>query len=570
MKLRTPLHRAIALPLMSVAVTACGGDRPGGARLGDEFGEPRSGGTVVIAELADMTIPLTIVAQTSLDGNLGGDVMFMELLRGDWDDGRLVFLTAEDSPMAMARSYEFIGPDSTSIRFHMRSELRWSDGVPITAGDVVFTYGILDDPQLASPLQHYTEFLESVEAENDSTVVFHSTRRHPDMLTHAAVPPLPQHIFGTTAPGELRNHPTIRNPENGNLVVSGPYMVGSWRRGEQIVLVRNPHFEPAGYVDQVVFRVIPDATARIVELQTGRVDMFTGLTLEQVPLIRAQAPHVRLEREEKRFYDYIGYNPGGYAPFEDPDIRRALGLALDIDGILGALQMTEFAVPAGGPYAPIFRDLYDPVGQAPLPFDPAEARRILESKGWRDTNNDGVLDRDGQPFRFTLMTNAGNQRRADVTQIVQQQWRQVGVDARLQQLESNTMFANLNSGDYQAVLAGWSVGLSADLTPLWGADSPFNYTRYSHSEVTSMIEEAREQPTYESALPYWRQAASRIVQDQPYTWLYYLDAVDGVNNRVRGTKIDTYGPYQNLWEWWIADGRPAASADAGADAAEAQ
>jgi peptide/nickel transport system substrate-binding protein len=284
-----------------------------------------------------------------------------------------------------------------------------------------------------------------------------------------------------------------------------------------------------------------------------------------VPQIRAQAPHVRLEREEKRFYDYIGYNPAGYAPFEDPDIRRALGLALDVDGILGALQMTEFAVPAGGPYAPIFADLYDPVGQAPLAYDPAEARRIFESKGWRDSNNDGIMDRDGQPFRFTLVTNAGNQRRADVTQIIQQQWRQIGVDARLQQLETNTMFDNLNNGDYQAVLAGWSVGLSPDLTPLWGADSPFNYTRYSHPEVTNLIEQAREQPTYEAAVPYWRQTASRIVQDQPYTWLYYLDAVDGVNNRVRGTKIDTYGPYQNVWEWWIAD-RQAAPESSAAEA----
>ena len=209
------------------------------------------------------------------------------------------------------------------------------------------------------------------------------------------------------------------------------------------------------------------------------------------------------------------------------------------------------AVPAGGPYAPIFRDLYDPEGQSPLPFEPDEARRILESKGWRDTNADGVLDRDGQPFSFTLVTNAGNQRRADVSQIVQQQWSRIGVNARLQVLEFNTLTENLTSGNFEASLGGWSVGLSPDLTPLWGEDSPFNFTGYINPDVTRLIEEARAQPTFERAVVLWRDAASRIAQDQPYTWLYYMDSVDGVNNRLRGTKIDTYGPYQNTWEWWI-------------------
>src|SRR5690606_7970645 len=147
-------------------------------------------------EGADMTLPLAILAQGTLDGYLGDDVMYMELVRGDWDDGRLVFLTADESPMAIARSYEYTGADSASMRFHMRSGLQWSDGTPLTVDDVVYTYSMLGDEGLASPLQHYVEYLESVEAENDSTVVFHFDRRYPEMLTHTAVPIIPQHVFG--------------------------------------------------------------------------------------------------------------------------------------------------------------------------------------------------------------------------------------------------------------------------------------------------------------------------------------------------------------------------------------
>jgi peptide/nickel transport system substrate-binding protein len=511
-----------------------------------------------------MSIPLAIVAQSVLDGNLGGDVMYMALVAGAWEEGRLVFHTAEDNPLAMARSYEYFGPDSTSLRFRMRSDLLWSDGAPITAGDIAYTYGILDAPALASPVQHYKEFIDSVTVVNDSTVDFHFSRRYPEMLSHTALQPLPAHIFQGTAPGELRNHPTIRNPEDGQLVVSGPYMIGSWQRGQSVTLVRNPNFRPAGLLDQVVFRVIPDPTTRLVELQTGRIDLLTGITHDQVPALRTGAPNVRLEREEKRFYDYIGYNPRGFEPFADREVRRALGLAIDVPGLLAALQMEEFAVPAGGPYAPIFRDLFDPVGQAPLPWDPAEARRILESKGWGDSNSDGILDRNGEPFAFTLVTNAGNQRRADVSQIIQRQWREVGIDVRLQQLETNTLSDNLNRRDFQSALFGWSVGLTPDLYPLWGAGTPFNFTSYENPEVTALIEMARTQRTEEAAADYWRSAASAIVADQPYTWLFYLDQIDGVSNRLQGTRIDTYGPYQRLWEWWVTD---APAAEQGAEVA---
>lgn len=543
--------------ILAILILGAGcGDRSAGPDLGVDFGEPESGGTAIIVEGSDMTQPLAMLAQGTLDGALGEDILFMGLLRGEWADGRLVFRTADENPMAIARSYEYVGSDSASLRYRMRSDVRWSDGNPLTAADVVFTYSLLGDPDLASPLQHNVEYLESVEAENDSTVVFHFTRRYPDMVTHSASPIIPEHIFGDTPPGELRNHPALRNPENGNLPTSGAYLIGGWERGQRITLARNPHFEPAAYLDQIVFRIIPESpTTRLVELQTGAVDFLQGISLDQIPFIREQAPHVRLEREEKRFYDYIAYNGDAFEPFADPEIRRALGLALDIEGIIDALQMEEFAVPAGGPYAPIFRDIYDPEGQAPLPYDVEQAREILEANGWRDTDDDGILDRDGQPFRFNLETNVGNQRRGDVSQIVQQQWRQIGVDARLQVIEFNTLNDNLQRGNFQAVLGGWSVGLSPDLRPLWAPDSPFNFTGYDEPEVTALIGQAMAQPTHERSVPYWRAAASRMVQDQPYTWLYYLDMVDGVNERLRDTIVNTFGPYQNVWEWWIPESR---------------
>lgn len=543
--------RAFVAFAILILGAGCADDR-GGESGAPGGGEPQPGGTAVVAELADMSGPVSLIAQGLLDATLGSDIMNMSLLRGVWRNGRLEYMTADESPMALARSYELTGPDSAALRFRMRSDVRWSDGEPLTARDVAYTYSIIADPALASPYQQIVALIDSVQVENDSTVVFHFERRHSEMLSEAALQIVPEHVFGDRPAGEFRNHPAVQNPA-GNLVVSGPFMIGGWQPGQQITLVRNPEFQPAAHLDQIVFRIIPDPTTRLVELQTGGVDMVRSITLDQVPMLRQQAPNVRLEREERRFYDFVAYNGARFEPFADPGIRRALGLASDREGIVRALQMEEFAAAAGGPYAPIFTDLYDPETQAPLPHDPEQAARILEQKGWRDSDGDGIRDRDGQPFRFTLVLNTGNQRRADVAQILQQQWRQVGVQADIQTVEFNALNESLAGRDFEAAVYGWSVGLTPDLSQLWMPESPFNFTGYSRPEVLVLIEQARQQPTPEAANALWRQVAALLVEDQPYTWLYFMDSVDGVNNRLQGTRIDTFGAFQNTWEWWIDD-----------------
>lgn len=554
----------IAAAAALVATAACGGDA-GPGRAGGE-GAPEPGGTVVIAQNADMSQPLATLASGALDGSLQ-DILYMNLLRGVWRDGRLEYVTADESPMALARSYEYVGPDSTSLRYRLRSDVRWSDGTPITAHDVVFTYQMLGDPMIASPRQDYVEHIESVEAEDDSSVVFHFRRRYPEMLFHSSHGIVPRHVYADVAPSQLTSHPSVRSPEGGALVVSGAYQIGAWTRGQQVVLERNPHFEPRGHLDRIVFRIVPDATTRIVELRTGAIDWVNGVGFDQISSLRQQAPDIRFELEEKRFYDYIAYNPAGFVGFADPDVRRALGMAIDLDGLLRALQMEEYTVPASGPYPPIFEDLYDPELMPPLAYDPEGAASLLEARGWVDGDGDGIREKDGTPFRFTLVTNAGNQRRADIAQIVQQQWRRIGVDVELRSLEFNTLMDQLLREEYQAALNGWGVGLSPDLKGMWGPDSPYNIVSYDDPQTLALFEQALAQPTADAARPYWQAAAQALVDDQPYTWLYYMDQVNGINERVRGVVVNTFGPFQNAWEWWIPRAQQRGVAPVSADTA---
>ncbi|HVH13015.1 MAG TPA: ABC transporter substrate-binding protein [Longimicrobium sp.] len=555
-------RRAGLALLLGLAACSDRGSGSGPPRAEGDEATPRRGGTAVIAELADIAQPLPPIFDTQLDGDMM-DVMYMALTRGAWEDGKLQYLLSDRSPMALAWHYELLGPDSAAIRYRMRSGLKWSDGQPITAHDVVWTYDVVKDPRVASPRQDYVAHLDSVVAENDSTVTFYFDRRYPEMLFYSGLNIAPRHAYQDANLSDLRNHPRLRNPGNGNLVVSGAFMVGQWQPGQRLVLVPNPHFSVRPHLDQIVIRIISETTTRLVELQNGTVDFTRPIPPDQVASIRQRVPGVRFEREEKRNYDFISYNPRTVAAFADRDVRLALGLALDVNGIVQSLRLGEFAVPAGGPYPPIFRDLYDPQTMTPLPFDTVQAKQLLEKAGWRDTDGDGIREKNGQPFRFVLMTNSGNQRRSDVAQIVQQMWRRVGVQADLRQQETNTMYARLRAKDFQAVLAGFGVGLSPDFSEMWSRDSPFNFASYDNPSTFAIFAEARQATDEARANMLWKQAAAQLVNDRPTTWLYYLDGVVGVRDRLRGVRVNTYGAYQNVWEWWVADAPGGAADSAG-------
>jgi peptide/nickel transport system substrate-binding protein len=531
--------RALLALTCLASLTACGdGDAPASRR----------GGQVVVAVGADMDKPNPIVFATVTDSDIN-EMLYMSLLASRWEEGGLVYEVAADNPMSLARSYEFFGPDSASLRYNLRTDARWTDGTPITAHDAAFTTRLRGMPEVAAPTQDANREIRDLEVENDSTFVIHFNRRYAEIFFHTAGQIIPRHVYEGSDLAQIRSHPSITDPAR-HLVTSGPMRIVEWVRGQRVVLAPNPEFQPQPTIERLVFRVLPEETTRMIELQTGIVD------IAQVPFhfvedIR-RTPTLRLERQDKRSYEYIGYNPKAHDFFADREIRRALGMALDREAMIAALQLDEFAAVAGGPYAPIFRQLYDPVGQAPLPYDTAGARRILREKGWTP-GRDGVLQKDGRRLSFTLVTNAENRRRVDIAQIAEQQWGRMGIQATIQLLEFNTLFERMTARNFDARIGGWNVGLSPDLYQVWGnPDGPSNYVSYDNPEVRELMARAAAQPTPEAAAEYWRAMASAIVADQPYTWLFYYDSPYAVNNRVQGVKVDTRGVFQEIWNWRIA------------------
>lgn len=507
------------------------------------------GGRIVIGESTDIGVLLPPIETSALDGEINS-LLYPRLNSARWENGALEYLIDERS---LAEDWEF-GADSLTLTYGLKRGAVWSDGQPIDAHDVVFTYELVRKPEIASIYADVWEQLDSVVALGDHEVTFYFQRRYPGMLFDTGIGIIPEHVYEdlTADDATLASHPALVDPGE-ELVVGGPYRVAEWRHGDRLVLEANPTaLAGRPRTDTVIFQVIPEEATRLIGFENGQIDVTGPLSMDRAEQLDAD-PRFRVETVSDRFYDYIAWNGSRVVAFADPEVREALSLAIDRGSIIEALGMSRYARAAAGPYPSIFRRVADPQ-LVPDPYLPDSALAILAAKGWRDSDGDGVIEEDGRPFRFTLLTQAGNERRTSAAEIIQAQYARIGIDMRVRVLEFNALLGRVfDERDYEAVLMGWQVALEPDYLAwhFWPADNVYNFTGYESAALDSLIPLAEGAATAEAAAPYWRAAARAIVGDRPYAFLWFFDDAVVVNERVQDTRIDTYGLYQNLHRWRV-------------------
>ena len=541
------LPRRLLVSLLALGTLACGGAEADRKTASGKPGAAEDGGTAVVAWTGDFERPFPLYFATTPDGDLQ-DVLFMGLTRASFADGRLTYQTGEHNPMALARSYEYAGGDSSRLRFHLRQGVRWSDGQPVTSRDVVFTFTAIRDPHYGSPRQGMMMAWDSVRAQDDSTVTFFFPRYNPQDLFITAHPLAPAHEYAQLPAAGLRNHPTLANPDSNRMVVSGPFYIDRRVHGSQFTLTRNPYFAPRPHLDHIVVRIIPDPAVAPAEFRQHNVDVL-GVKIDQMIELRAKMKDVRFDHIGQRGFTYLAYNPRTVPAFADPAVRRALGMAVDVPALLRVLQLADAAQPAAGPYPAGYRDWFDPARMHPLSFDTAGARRLLAERGWKP-GPDGVLAKDGKPLRFELLTVASDHRAGEVAVFVHEAWRRLGVDVQIRGLEGTAYTGMLMQRQFQAAFGGWSVQLDPDLGWFLDAKSANNVVSYDSPEFQRLADLARKAPTRDEANRLWRDAAVQVIQDQPYTFLYNGDAMVAYGPQLQGAHVSLISFFENPWEWW--------------------
>ncbi len=497
---------------------------------------PEYGDTFIEASIGDASILLPVLASDSASSDING-LLYNGLVRYDKN------LVPEGE---LAESWE-ISADNLTITFHLRKGVKWHDGAPFTSADVKFNYELYVDPKTPTAYAESFKQVTRVETPDPYTFVAHYEKPYAPALISWGMSVHPKHLL---AGQEVTKSSLARKP-----IGTGPYKLADWQAGEKIVLEANPdYFEGQPYIKRVVYRIIPDISTQFLELQTGSLD-FMGLAPLQFDR-QTDTPAFRRLYNKFRYlnfgYTYLGYNLNRPL-FRDKKVRQALAYAINKEEIIEGVLLGYGAV-ATGPYKPGTW-----VYNADVPrydYNPEKARELFQAAGWTDSDGDGVLDKDGRKFAFTIVTNQGNDLRSKTGEIIQRRFKDVGVEVKLRVIEWATFLKEfINPGNFDATILGWTGGPEPDQFNIWHSSKigprQLNFIGFKNAEVDQLLEEGRRVFPPQQRKAYYDRFQEILAEEQPYTFLYIPEALPAVSKRFRRVEPAPAGIRYNFTQWFV-------------------
>ncbi len=476
--------------------------------------------------------------------------------------------------------------DGKTWTFTLKKGVKWHDGEPFTANDVAFTYFSIMHPRYSGTRQSnydklvgykeakekYTAIkkdeeegkitaeaadaaLEEAFAEfkaaggikviDDYTIQFNLVEPFAPFLSNLTMGIIPEHILKDVPVAKMKEHETNRKP-----IGTGPYKFVEWKKGDSIILEANKDYHGGEvYIDQLIYKVIPDQNAIAVALETGEVDVGP-ITPELFDRFKDK-DGLKLYEYQTLSYTYMGYNLRNPL-FQDKRVRQAITHAIDRKAIVDAILMGHGTV-ANSHGAPIHW-AYNP--DVPVfDYNPAKAKELLAEAGWKP-GPDGILEKDGVKFKFTLQTNQ-NKIREQVATIIQQQLKEVGIAVEPKIVEWSTFVSkSLLGQDFEAVIVGWSLGTDPDAYSIWHSSQTgkgkFNFVGFKNKRVDELIEQGRVTVDQAKRKEIYGEFQKILAEEQPYTFLFFGNTIMVAKDKFRGP-IEG-GPAGLLWnvhQWWI-------------------
>jgi peptide/nickel transport system substrate-binding protein len=537
-------YSAFAPMMVSALLAACSAE---GGKAGDAKG--LVGGTIVLSSAADadaLVPPLTM----TLQGRQVVDQMFDNLA----DIGPALNTVGDAGFKPRLADRWSWASDSMSVSFHINPRARWHDGPPVRAEDVRYTFELVKDTSLASPLSANLDNVDSVTLVDSLTARVWFHQRTPDAFFKAASPVaiLPSHLLKGVAPVSLRESAFARAP-----VGSGRFRFATWDRGARIVLdADTANYRGRPNADRVIWLVAADYPAAAVRFLGGDADFLDNVKPEYVSQVKAKGGEV-LVSPGSLDYGYVAFNlrnarnTGPHPVFGDRETRRALVMSVDRAALVRSVFDTLGLV-AHGPATRVLATSDTTIG---IPYNPDQASRTLDSLSWR-RGADGMRSRGKTPLAFSLMVPSSSAIRMKVAVVLQEQWRKAGASVRIEPLELNTFGSRMDSRKFETLLNAWHI----DPTPSsvreeWASSEirsgGYNATSYRNPAFDAVIDSAvREMdPTRSAAL--YRRGYRILTEDAPAMWLYELRNAQGVSKRIRTAGIRPDAWWANLADWSV-------------------
>ncbi|MFN5875634.1 MAG: ABC transporter substrate-binding protein, partial [Ignavibacteria bacterium] len=540
------------------------------------------GDWAVIHELSDPEGLNPMVTNDASSSALFNRV-YEKLLEQDFETTELYPVLAESRPT--------VSDDHLTYTFSLRKGATFSDGKPLSAKDVVFSYKVVKNPLITdgAALRNYYESVANVEAKDDYTVVI--TMTQPYFLAEYFLGGLwimPKHVLdpknltdgytfaetsslakaqsnaSLTAFAEWYNTPEVKRDVKLN-IGSGPYIFDEWKTGESITLKRSDSWWNAGkdkwnpaYAEKLFYKVINDRSAAVVALKNGEIDF-----MEYVPAAKfveeldtVATPFIRKATYKNQIYSYLGMNLS-HPILSDKAVRKAMAHCIDRDALIKQV-MRSLAAPVN---SPIYDDRpeYDPSIKG-VPYDLNEAKRILAAAGWKDANGDGVLDKlingKNTPLSLSILVNAGNETREAIAVSFSDELRKVGIKLDVRKLEWSVFLENMRSRKFEVSIGAWvNDPIPSDPYQIWHSsqvgNKGSNYVGFKNSRADQLLEMNRVEFDEQKRIAYMREFQQIVADEQPYIFLWSPLNPGAYNTRLQNVKFSYVRPGYNPTQWWI-------------------
>ncbi|KKG08470.1 ABC transporter substrate-binding protein [Methanosarcina sp. 2.H.A.1B.4] len=428
----------------------------------------------------------------------------------------------------LAESWETPDDGKTWI-FHLRENVTFHDRTPFDADSVVFSYS-----NQSYVRQAVLKPVQSVEALDTHTVKFVLKKPMPlpFYLTHVAWP-----VMG---PGCLDAEGNFVKP-----VGTGPFKFETQAKDQEIVLTRNEaYWGEKPLLDEVTFKVIPEAATRVIALETGEVDMVIKVPEYDVKRLEAEEG-IQVHRKLTTFTDFLQFNCDK-SPFNDTRIRQSVAYAVDTETLVNEV-LEGIGEPAGGrPYSPVM--MYSDPDLKTYTQDLDKARALLEEAGWKDSNGDGIAEKDGKPLHMSLIVSKGvwATRHNPMAQVVQGTLREVGMDVEIKVLDEGAISKLESTGDFGMILrSGYFV---------WGpypkhffvhrSGSP--YSHYQNETYDKLVDAADMTIDTQKQEELYHSLQDFVIEEVPAFYLVHEEKVVATGPSVKGYTISSEDPWLNL------------------------
>lgn len=563
------IQRIAWVTLFAVALAGCGGSDSESARVdgvppetvsGDTnspdqqsgapevaAGEPVEGDWIVIRLAAEPSTlnPLLESAgaytERIINGN-GGNI-FETMLTQDNE-------TLAYAPF-VAKRWE-VSEDHLTYTFYLNEEATFSDGKPLTAHDVLFTYEAVQDPANdCADIRSYLTDFESAEVVDDHTIRFTATKPyflHLNVL--GSLPILPRHVYGD---GEFNTHPANRAP-----VGSGIYTLKQWDTGQRVVLTKRDDYwgQKKPWVNEIHYKIITDDNAAVQLLRRQELDEMR-MSPEQwvrqatTPSIADHYQRITLYSPVDGYagsYGWIGWN-SERPYFADKRVRRAMTMLLDRKTIGETIYQGLVRVVTGHmfPDSPSYDKSLEP-----WPYDPEAAYKLLDEAGWVDSDQDGIRDKDGVPFRYQWIFPSGSPEYEQLATVFKEELDKAGIDVTLRPLEWATFLESVTKRTFDACSMAWVSPYRSDPYQIWHSsqqDKGSNYVGFDNARADELIVNARREFDKEKRDAMYREFHAILHEEQPYTFLFNSKRKVVISNRFQNVVPYTLG--FDMREWWV-------------------